>query len=212
MARTATGSPRTAESTTNRNRHPAYGRQAETDDHRLAPVLAAAQDRNEHAFATLYDDLHPRLLRQLRALVGEADAHDVAAEAWLHIFTGIDTFRGSYRHFQLWTATIARRRAADHLRRAEPPTPVDPAEIPEQVASENTEHDALEALTTTRILTAIRSLPRLQAQIILLRTILGFDAPAAANILGKTPGAVRTGAHRGLHTLAHQIPFSDPNL
>lgn len=207
MARTATGSPCAAESTTTtRSRRPAYAGSAETDHHQLAPALAAAQNRNEGAFATLYNDLQPRLLRQLRVLVGEADAHDVAAEVWLHIFTSIGTFRGSYRHFQLWTATIARRRAADHLRRPEPPTPVDPAVIPERVASESTEHDAIEALSTAVILTAIRNLPPLQAKIVLLRTILGFDAPTTAGILGKRPGAVRTGTHRALHTLANQFP------
>ena len=212
MARTATGSPCTAHvDSTTRDEHPEHPGGAQPDDHRLTPVLAAAQDRDELAFATIYRDLQPHLLRQIRGLVGAADAHDVASEVWLHIFTGINTFCGGYQHFRLWAATIARRRAADHLRRNRPPAPVDPVDVPERAAPENTERDAIEALTTTVVLAAIQDLPRAQAQIVLLRTILGLDAPATAGILGKRPGAIRTGAHRGLRTLAHQLPLGDPH-
>jgi RNA polymerase sigma-70 factor (ECF subfamily) len=51
----------------------------------------------------------------------------------------------------------------------------------------------------------IASLPRDQAEAIMLRTVLGFDAPTAATILGKRPGAVRAAAHRGLKQLAKRI-------
>ena len=39
----------------------------------------------------------------------------------------------------------------------------------------------------------------------MLRTVLGFDAPAAARILGKRPGAVRSATHRGLRALARRL-------
>jgi RNA polymerase sigma-70 factor (ECF subfamily) len=40
---------------------------------------------------------------------------------------------------------------------------------------------------------------------VLLRVVVGLDGPAAARVLGKRPGAVRTAAHRGLKRLAHQL-------
>ena len=58
-------------------------------------------------------------------------------------------------------------------------------------------------------LALIASLPRDQREAILLRTVLGFDAPTAARILGKRPGAVRVAAHRGLKTLAKRLA-TDP--
>lgn len=197
-----TGQPDTGRTDSSQadNRHP-YD-----DGHRLTPAVTAARDGNEHAFTTIYQDLHPRLLRQLRALVGDTDAHDVAAEVWLHIFTGLVTFHGGYLRFRLWAATIARRRAADHLRRIQPPAPLDPADIPDRIAPEDTERDALEALATAGILIAVKNLPRTQAQIVWLRTVLGLDAPATARVLDKRPGAVRTGGHRGLQALAGQLP------
>jgi RNA polymerase sigma-70 factor (ECF subfamily) len=51
----------------------------------------------------------------------------------------------------------------------------------------------------------IKSLPREQAEIIMLRVVAGLDAGDVAKIVGKTPGAVRVAAHRGLRRLAGQV-------
>jgi RNA polymerase sigma-70 factor (ECF subfamily) len=37
---------------------------------------------------------------------------------------------------------------------------------------------------------------------VLLRAVVGLDAPTAARVLGKRPTAVRVAAHRGLRRLA----------
>jgi RNA polymerase sigma-70 factor (ECF subfamily) len=81
------------------------------------------------AFRVLYRDIQPRLLRYLHAPVGQ-DAEDVAAETWLQITRDLPGFAGDYDHFRGWTATIARHRALDHLRRAarRPPQAAVPAE------------------------------------------------------------------------------------
>lgn len=57
----------------------------------------------------------------------------------------------------------------------------------------------------------IRSLPREQAEAVMLRSVMGFDAKTAAAILGKRPGAVRTAAQRGLATLARR-PAAEPRM
>lgn len=64
---------------------------------------------------------------------------------------------------------------------------------------------ALEALSTERALELIGSLPREQAEAVLLRVIVGLDGPATARVLGKRPGAVRTAAYRGLKGLARRL-------
>jgi DNA-directed RNA polymerase specialized sigma subunit, sigma24 homolog len=78
-------------------------------------------------------------------------------------------------------------------------TPVD--EPPEQTAPEDTETTALDPLSTKAALALITRLPHDQAEIIILRVVVGLDAKAVAKILGKRPGAVRTAAHRGLRHL-----------
>lgn len=63
----------------------------------------------------------------------------------------------------------------------------------------------METLGTERALELVARLPRDQAEAVLLRVVVGLDGPAAARVLGKRPGAVRTAAHRGLRRLAQQI-------
>ena len=57
------------------------------------------------------------------------------------------------------------------------------------------------ALGTEAALALVAGLPPDQAEAIMLRTVFGFDAPTAARILGKRPGAVRSATHRGLRAL-----------
>jgi len=82
----------------------------------LTVAVAAAQHGNEQAFRILYRDVQPRLLRYLRAMVGD-DAEDVASEAWLQIARDLAGFSGDSDGFRGWAATIARHRAMDHQRR-----------------------------------------------------------------------------------------------
>ena len=48
-------------------------------------------------------------------------------------------------------------------------------------------------------------LPHDLAEIIMLRVVVGLDACDVARIVGKSPGAVRVAAHRGLRRLAGQV-------
>jgi RNA polymerase sigma-70 factor (ECF subfamily) len=48
----------------------------------------------------------------------------------------------------------------------------------------------------------IRSLPRGQAEALMLRLVVGLDVAAAAQVLGKRPGMVRVATMRGLRQLA----------
>jgi RNA polymerase sigma-70 factor, ECF subfamily len=182
-----------------------------TGDDALVGALAGARRGDGEAFRVLYRETQPRLLRYLRALVGE-DAEDVASETWLHIArdlhgfagegdSGVDGFRG-------WAATIARHRALDHLRRQArrpPPVLVPADDLAWLAAGDDTAAAAVDAVSTDAAVRLIASLPRDQAEAVLLRVVLGLDAARAAAVLGKRPGAVRTAAYRGLRTLARHL-------
>src|ERR1700747_2223698 len=83
----------------------------------LGPAIERARAGDEMAFRALYRDTNPRVLRYLQAIVG-ADAEDVASETWLQVARDLPGFSGDGDAFRGWVATIARHRAADHLRRA----------------------------------------------------------------------------------------------
>ncbi|MFF8591258.1 RNA polymerase sigma factor [Streptomyces sp. NPDC015220] len=181
-------------------------RRAQAHDGELGAAVARAQEGDDNAFAVAYRLVQPGLLGYLRGLVGE-DAEDVASDAWLEIARDLGRFRGDGAGFRGWTATIARHRALDHLRRqrVRPRGTVLEQDVLELPGPHSTHDQALEAITTERALALVRRLPHDQAEAVLLRVVVGLDGPAAARVLGKRPGAVRTAAHRGLKRLARQL-------
>jgi RNA polymerase sigma factor (sigma-70 family) len=185
-------------------------RRGHAHDGELGAAVARAQEGDDSAFAIAYRIVQPGLLGYLRGLVGD-EAEDVASDAWLEIARDLGRFRGDGAGFRGWTATIARHRALDHLRRQRVrPRPAtleqDVLELP---APHSTHDQALESLSTEYALDLLRTLPRDQAEAVLLRVVVGLDGPAAARVLGKRPGAVRTAAYRGLKRLARELGDDD---
>ncbi|MEW2080670.1 RNA polymerase sigma factor [Streptomyces sp. NPDC005283] len=175
-------------------------------DAELGAAVERAQQGDEDAFAAAYRLVQPGLIGYVRGLVGD-EAEDVAADAWLEIARDLSRFRGDGAGFRGWTATIARHRALDHLRRQKrrPRLSLPEQDVLELPDRQDAAAAALEALSTERALELIGSLPREQAEAVLLRVVVGLDGPAAARVLGKRPGAVRTAAYRGLRGLAERL-------
>ncbi|MGI5137036.1 MULTISPECIES: RNA polymerase sigma factor [unclassified Streptomyces] len=181
-------------------------RRVQPHDGELGAAVARAQDGDEAAFAVAYRIVQPGLLGYLRGLVGD-EAEDVASDAWLEIARDLGRFKGDGAGFRGWTATIARHRALDHLRRqrVRPRPGAIEQDVLDLPGPHSTHDQALESLSTERALELVRGLPRDQAEAVLLRVVVGLDGTAAARVLGKRPGAVRTAAHRGLKRLARQL-------
>ncbi|MER5471389.1 RNA polymerase sigma factor [Streptomyces sp. NPDC002935] len=181
-------------------------RRVRPHDAELGVAVARAQEGDEAAFAVAYRIVQPGLLGYLRGIVGD-DAEDVASDAWLEIARDLGRFRGDGAGFRGWTATIARHRALDHLRRlrVRPRGTTIEQDVLELPGRHSTHDEALETLSTEYALELVAGLPRDQAEAVLLRVVVGLDGPAAARVLGKRPGAVRTSAHRGLKRLARQL-------
>ncbi|MEV6810590.1 RNA polymerase sigma factor [Micromonospora sp. NPDC051296] len=172
----------------------------------LATTVRAAQHGDDEAFRVLYRQVQPGLLRYLRGMVGD-DAEDVASEVWLQVTRDLRRFRDEGAGFRAWAAGIARHRALDHLRRqGRRPMVTVPADV---LVDLPTGYDAAEqaeqAAATRAAIAMIATLPRDQAEAILLRVVFGLDAKASAHVLGKRPGAVRTAAWRGLRRLAARL-------
>ena len=173
----------------------------------LSAAVRAARDGDEAAFRLLYREVQPGLLRYLRGLVGTQDAEDIAAESWLHIARDIRSFRDEGAGFRGWAATVARHRAMDHLRRVQRrPVAAHTTEVLADLPDHaDTADQAITAAATDATVAFIATLPRDQAEVVLLRVVMGLDAPAVARVTGKRPGAVRTATWRGLRTLGERL-------
>jgi RNA polymerase sigma-70 factor, ECF subfamily len=169
----------------------------------FAAWLTAAQGGSEAAFSVLWRDGNPALLRYLRVIAPEV-AEDAAAETWVQVVRGLQRFSGDETAWRAWLFTTARRRVLDQarLRKRHPAEPLDeilPAEVP---SSPDAERLAMENLATEAAIALVSRLPRQQAEVILLRVVAGLDTEAVADLLGRSTGAVRVAAHRGLRRLA----------
>jgi RNA polymerase sigma-70 factor (ECF subfamily) len=169
----------------------------------FAAVLGAAQEASEEAFSLLWRDSNPALLRYLRVVAPDS-AEDVAAETWVHVVRGLARFRGDEQAWRAWLFTTARRRAIDDGRRRSrrPEAPLNDVPVALFPSTVDTADVVLEHLSTQSALELLAGLPRLQAEVILLRVIAGMDTEAVAKLVGRNPGAVRVAAHRGLRRLA----------
>jgi RNA polymerase sigma-70 factor (ECF subfamily) len=169
-------------------------------------LLAAAQGGDEQAFALLWRDLQPVLLRYLRVAVREA-AEDLAADTWVSVIRGLERFRGDERAFRAWVFTGARPRAIDWRRQAarRPTGSISVEQLAELPAPDDPVAAVLEAHSTRAALALLAELPPDQAEVVVLRVVGGLEVAEVARIVGKRPGAVRVLAHRGLRRLAERV-------
>jgi RNA polymerase sigma-70 factor, ECF subfamily len=177
-----------------------------SDPGSLDETVALMCQGDGDAFRAVYRAVHAPLLRYLEVLVGPNDAEDVASETWGQACRDLGRFDGDADGFRGWITTIGRHRALDLLRlrsrRIRADQDLAGVDLPDPV---DTETAMLEGYTTRAALAVIRSLPRDQAEAVMLRAVMGLDARSAGAVLGKRPGAVRSAAHRGLATLARRL-------
>jgi len=168
-------------------------------------VLAAAKTGGERAFAALYRHFQPNLVRFLRAQA-PAQGDDLASEVWLDAAQGLHRFDGDEAAFRGWLFTIARRRLIDFRRREQRRRRVsvslaaageDPAGDPEARAFMGSDSEVA--------LARIGRLPPEQAEVVLLRVLVGLDTAEVAALVGKTSGAVRVLQHRALQRLSDEL-------
>lgn len=176
---------------------------------RFAQVLSRAQRGDAQAFAELWRDANPMLLRYLRVTAGDL-AEDIASHAWLKVIEALGSFTGDEPGFRRWLVTIARHHHLDQARRA--------GRRPERLFADMADAvdrsgglaadaaiEAEEAMSTQAALDLIAMLPPDQAEMVMLRVVIGLDVADVAAVVGRTSGAVRVAVHRALRRLGELV-------
>ena len=174
-------------------------------------ILDRLRAGDESAFARVYRDLQPRLLRYL-SVQDAGHAEDACAATWLEVARGIDRFDGDMAGFRSWVFTIARHKLVDAIRSGSR-RPVllvaATAELDSMAGSAAGGPDPAELAeagqSTQRALALVRTLPPDQAEALMLRVVADMAYPEIAAQMGRSEGAVRVLVHRGLRRLARTL-------
>jgi RNA polymerase sigma-70 factor (ECF subfamily) len=168
-------------------------------------TVQAAQGGDQDAFAHLWREFQPGLLRYLR-LKASPVAEDLAADIWLRVLRALPTFEGDEQGFRGWLYTTARNRLTDWYRNGERrPDLIGYSSLVVMPASNNVEDEAAEHSSTDEAVALIAELPPDQAEAVMLRIVAGMDVARVAEIMDRSPGSVRVLCHRGLRRLEQRL-------
>ena len=172
----------------------------------LDDVLAAQRDRA--AFAPLYRRYLDRVYGYAFYLLGDHhDAEDVTERTFLAALDALDRFRDEGATFRAWLFRIAHNHVANVLRaRGRRPTaPLEAAGEPADGGWSDPEGLVARADDARKLRAAVANLPDDRRQIIVLRFVDGLSTREIADVLERSPGAVRVLQHRALRDLAKAL-------
>ena len=169
---------------------------------RFADVLSAAKDGDDDAITVLYRALNPLLLRYFKANA-PAVAEDLAQEVWLGAAPRLRSFEGDEPQFRTWLFTVARRRLVDHWRtKGRRVTEVqDDVEPP----GRDLDDPSARIVGDDAVAELIAGLTDEQREVVLLRVVAGLSVDEVAEIVDKSPGAVRVIQHRAVRKAAARL-------
>lgn len=172
---------------------------------RLERALPAAQEGHAWALRVLYDDLAPRVQAYLRRR-GALEPEDLTSEVFLAVLPRLDTISGGVGGLRTLLFSVAHARLVDELRRRARSAPThvfDPQQDSPAVAS--AEDEALQHLGTERVRALLADLPADQRDVLLLRVVGDLTVDQTAEVMGRSPGAVKQLQRRGLLTLRGRV-------
>ncbi len=172
---------------------------------RFPEVLAAAADGADWAWAALYRDLAPVLLRFLTSM-GAAEPEDALAECFVQLVRNVPRFDGDEAAFRAWAFQVARHRAYDSWRAAGR-RPQDATGNVHALHERVFQHEAADAkaIEAAAVEEILGRLSRDQRAVLTLRVLDRFSVEETAQILGRSPGAIRVMQHRAVKVLRNAL-------
>lgn len=170
-------------------------------------LVHAAAAGGSWAFGRLWQLLSPTVAAYLRSR-GVRDVDDVTSEVFLAAFARIGQFTGGGTDFRRYLFTVAHHKSVDDVRRRFGP------QVPRQVELDaaadprrepSAEDAALAGRLSPQLQAALAELPVAQREVLLLRLVADLDVDAVAEVLDRTPGAVKQLQHRALGTLRRTL-------
>jgi RNA polymerase sigma-70 factor (ECF subfamily) len=160
--------------------------------------LDAARRGDRTAFASIYEELYPKVYRfAYYHSQSTADAEDAAADAFLRAMEHIRGFRGTAEQFPGWVMRIARNVIIDRARSASRTVHM----VTDPVGADPSS-DADDRVVLRQ---ALGRLGEEQRSVLVMRFMAGLSAREVGVAMAKTEGAVEQLQHRGLAALAREL-------
>src|SRR3981081_458670 len=176
---------------------------AASDDDR--PLIERVRRGDQDAARILFERYFDRIYNYVYARLGRAeDAEDLAIDTMTRSLTRLDLFHDQGVAFASWVYRIAHNATIDHYRRQGKATLVPLESAPMPVTADPSEL-ALEQLANDDLRHAGRELTDEQQQVLILRFFQDLTAAQAAQIMGKSVGAVQALQHRALGSLERAL-------
>jgi len=172
-------------------------------------LLAEVKIGRPSAWDRCYRWLAPAIGGYLR-MQGARDPDDLTSEVFLAVFRNIESFSGTEANFRSWVFVIAHRRLQDdRRRRIRRPAPESIDAVIDRgddgCDAEGTEDAALRAIATDRVGQLCARLAPDQRDVILLRILGDFTVDQVAELLGKSPCAVKQLQRRAFEGLRRVV-------
>jgi len=173
-------------------------------------LLERARQLDERALSDIHARYYGEIYRYALYRTSRAEiAEDIASEVFMRLLNALHTGRAPQTTLRGWLFGVANHLVADHFRSA----PRESVELDENLAAPST--PAAEAELNwqrTQIQTAMRQLTHEQQHALALRFAEGFSVEETANVMGKTPNAVRVLQFRAVEALKRVLRVGEVAL
>jgi len=164
-------------------------------------LVRRAQQRDEEAFATLYEEHFDKIYRYVTLKIGDqAEAEDLTQQVFVKALQSISSFKWKGIPFSAWLFRIAHNQVVDYFRKKKryATVPLDESltgsDIDPQLAAER-------KLEIEQLLLATKRLTEAQREVISLRFAGELSVAQVAKIMGKSEGAVKALQHSAIASL-----------
>ncbi|MDH4067893.1 MAG: sigma-70 family RNA polymerase sigma factor [Dehalococcoidia bacterium] len=141
--------------------------------------------------ADLYEEYYDKVARYVYVHIGnKEEAEDIAGEVFLKALKSLESYRERGVPMQGWLFRIAHNLTVDYVRKMDKRRTM-PADSVELVGNDNPVDTAQKNIEFEQVTEAMKQLTTEQREVINLRFLGGLTSKEAADILGKSDGAVR---------------------
>jgi len=178
-----------------------------------AQLLEQVRRFDPDALRELHNRLYEPVYRYIHFKVSDPQAsEDLTSEVFLRVLEALKKGKMWNTTPDAWIFGIARNVVADHYRKAGRHPEVALDERLAMPDEQNLTQQVIVAEQHQELAQAIRGLTDEQRDVVLLRFMEGLSINDVAEILGKTPGAIKGLQHRALRTLAEAMEHSSGEL